>query len=79
MTGIPLIIGTWQYMQHFPLWKLLTRNPSASIGFIKIGLLFIFLISGTISYFAGRRNKVSKSGTVPDNPGHMACMKSGLL
>ena len=35
---------------------------------------FIFKISGTISYFPGRWDKVSKSGTVPANPGHMACM-----
>ena len=40
----------------------------------KIGRLYFFLISRTISYFLGHRDKVSKCGTFPDNPGRMACM-----
>ena len=40
----------------------------------KIGLLFFILISRTVSYFPGRQDKVSKSGTIQDNLGLMPCM-----
>ena len=73
MTGIPLIIGTRQCMQHLSSRQLFITNLSPSIGLKKPVDLF-FKISRTISYFPGHRDKVSKSWTVPDNPGRMASM-----
>ena len=70
-TGIPLIISMWQYMQHLLSRQLLITNPSPSIG-LKKSVDFILL------KFPGQfhicRDKVSKSGTVPADPGRMACM-----
>ena len=66
MAGIPLIIGTRQHMQHLSLRQLFITNPSRSVG-LKKSLTLLFK-------FPGRRDKVSKSGTVLDNPGRMVCM-----
>ena len=41
MTGIPLIIGTLQHMQHLSLKQLFVTNPSRSIG-LKKSADFIF-------------------------------------
>ena len=41
MTGIPLIIGTRQYMQHLSSKQLFITNTSRSIGFKK-SVDFIF-------------------------------------
>ena len=40
----------------------------------KNRLTLFFKISGTISYFPECRDKASKPWTVPNNPGHIACM-----
>ena len=41
MTGIPLIIGTRQHMQHLSLRQPFITNPSRSIG-VKKFVDFIF-------------------------------------
>ena len=70
---IPLIIGTRQCMQHLSSRQLFITVPSPSFG-LKKSFDFIFKVSGTISYFSGRQDNISKSGTVPANQGRMACM-----
>ena len=42
--------------------------------FLKNRSTLFLKISGTISYFPERTDKVSKFRTVPDNQGRMACM-----
>ena len=57
-------------MQHLSLRQLFITNPSRSIG-LKNSLTLCFKFPGQFHNF---QDKVSKSGTVPDNPGCMACM-----
>ena len=57
-------------MQHLLLRQLFITNPSRSIG-LKKPLTLFFKFPGQFHNF---QDKVSESGTVPDNPGRMACM-----
>ena len=61
------MIGTQQHMQHLSLRQLFITNPSRSIGLEK-PLTFFIKFPGQ---FHNVRDKVSKSRTVPDNPGRI--------
>ena len=62
MTGIPLIIGTQQHMQHLSFRQLFITNPSSSIG-LKKSVDFILGISGTPGQSIKIRDCPGQSGT----------------
>ena len=62
MTGIPLIIGTWQHMQHLSLRQLFVTNPSCSILVLKNPLTLFFK-------FPGQFHNFRDTGTKNENPG----------
>ena len=62
MTGIPLIIGTRQHMQHLSLRQLFITNPSRSILVLKNQLTLFFK-------FPGQFHNLRDAGTKYENPG----------
>ena len=61
MTGIPLIIGTRQHMQHLSLRQPFITNPSRSIG-VKKSLYLFFKFPGQFHNFRDARTKYQNPG-----------------